>query len=167
MKPYLKFALLTSAVIIIWTMIQYLTGLDRSDTGKYLSWISYPIMAVFIVMAIKEEKNLGGGYLSFGEGFKTGMMMMTVVAVIMSVFTYLYFSIINPEFLEFVADKAYDDMENRGMSDAEIEQAMGYAKMFMGVGFMTGAAFIGNIIIGAIMSLIAAAILKKEKPAIS
>jgi len=164
MKPYLKYALITSSVIIIWTLVQYIAGLDRSDTGQYLSWVSYPIMFLFILMAMREQKALNGGYIAFDEAFKTGMFMMVVAAVIMSVFTYIYFTFINPDFLDFVAEKTRTQMEEKDMSDEEIEQAMKYAGMFMSTGFMTAMALIGNAIIGAIFSLICAATVKKKKP---
>lgn len=165
MKPYLKYALITICVLIIWTMIQYLTGLDRSDAGKYVNWISYPIMILFIVLTLKEVKTINGGYMTLGEGFKNGFMMMVVVALIMSAFTFIYFSYINPDLIEYVSEKAYSDMEDRGLSDEEIEQAMGVAKIFMGKGAMTAMAFLGNIVLGAIFSVIVAAIMKKERPA--
>lgn len=165
MKPYLKYGLITCCILIIWMMIQYLTGLDRSDAGQYLNWISYPIMIVFIVLTLKEVKSQGGGYLSFGDGFKNGFLMMAVVAVIMGAFTFVYFSFINPEFLDYVREKAIEEMENKDLSDEEIEQAMGIAEILMGKGAMTAFALVGNVIIGAIFSLIIAAIMKKEKPA--
>lgn len=164
MKPYVKYALITVCVLIIWTLIQYISGLDRSDAGKYLSWISYPIMIFFIVLTLREEKSLNGGYLSFGEGFKNGLLMMTVVALIMSIFTYIYFTYINPDFADFVSEKAREEMENRDLSDEEIEKAMDVAQMFMSVNFMTLMALVGNVVIGAIFSMIVSAIMKKERP---
>ncbi len=166
MKPYLKYGLITCCILIIWTMIQYLTGLDRSDVGQYLNWISYPIMIVFIVLTLNEVKSQNEGYLSFGDGFKNGFLMMVVVAAIMSVFTFIYFSFINPEFLDYVREKAIEEMENKDMSDEEIEQAMGIAEIFMGKGAMAAFALFGNMVVGAILSLIIAAIMKKEKQVI-
>ncbi len=164
MKPFLKYALLTSAVIIIWSLIIYLTGLDRSAAGKYLNYASYPIMILFIVLAVNEEKSLNGGYLGFDPAFKTGFFMMLVVAAIMGAFTYVYFSYINPGIMDLASEKARESMEDRDMSKEEIERAMRYAKFFMSSGAMTAMAFFLNIILGAVFSLIIAAIMKKEKP---
>ena len=164
MKPYLKYGLITVCVLIIWTMIQYITGLDRSDAGQYLSWISYPIMILFIVLTMKEQKNLNGEYLGFGEGFKCGLLMMVIVAVFMSAFTYLYFTYINPDLIDFISEKTREEMENRDLSDDEIEKAMDFTGLFMNTNIMTIMALAGNIVLGAIFSLIVAAIVKKEKP---
>jgi hypothetical protein len=122
-------------------------------------------MIFFIVLTLREVKSLNGGYLGFGEGFKNGLLMMAVVALIMSLFTYVYFTYINPDFVDFVSERAREEMENRDLSDAEIEKAMDVAQMFMSVNFMTIMALVGNVVIGAIFSLIAAAIMKKERPA--
>jgi len=100
MKPYLKYALITCIIVIAWTFVQFYTGIDRSPAGSYLSWLSYIPMIVLMVFALKEQKQLNGGYLTFGQGFKTGFMMMLVVAVVMSVFT--YFTFINSELLAHV-----------------------------------------------------------------
>lgn len=164
MKPYLKYALVTSAVLIAYTLAQYVTGIDRSGAGRYINWLSYPLMILFITLAMKDEKQLSDGYLSFGKGFKTGFLMMLVVSVIMSAFTYAYFAFINPDFLDYVREKTREEMESRDLSDEQIEQAMDFTKKLMSTGFMSAMALIGNIILGAIFSLVIAAIMKKEKP---
>src|ERR1043166_4990399 len=152
MKPYLKYALIACVILIIWMLIQYITGLDRSDSSKYLGWLSFLITLVFIILTIREQKKLNGDFITFGEAFKSGFFMMCVVAVIMSVFTFIYFKFINPDFVDFATEKAREQMENRDLSDEQIEKAMDFTKMFLNTGFMTAVALIGNIIIGAILS---------------
>ncbi|HXH18591.1 MAG TPA: DUF4199 domain-containing protein [Chitinophagales bacterium] len=162
MKPYLKYAIITSAVIIIWTIVLYVSELDRTHAGQYLNWLNYPVMFLFIALAMREQKTLNGGYIDFGDAFKTGLLMMVVVAVIMSAFTYVYFTYINPDFIDFASEKARESMEERDLSDEEIEQGMEFMKIFMSPAAMTVMALFGNIIIGAIFSLILAFFMKKK-----
>jgi hypothetical protein len=61
-------------------------------------------------------------------------------------------------------DKAREDMETRGMDDAQIDQAMSMTEKFMTPGIMFAMGVLSYVIIGFIISLIIAAIMRKDKP---
>ena len=164
MKPFLKYALIASVATMIWSLILFLTDVWRTDYGAYLNYVSYILILIFMVIAINEEKQNYGGYISYGQAFKIGFLMMVVLSVIVCVYTYMYFTQINPEIIQFSRDKAIADMEEKGMTQEQIDQAMSIAGRFMSPGVMTFFALFGNVFFGCIFALIIAAILKKDKP---
>jgi len=58
-------------------------------------------------------------------------------------------------------------MEDQGMDEDEIDQAMKIAGWFISPVFMTFMALFGNIFFGAVFALIVAAFMKKEPPPVS
>ena len=164
MKPVLKYALLTSVAVILWSLVLYLTEMEKSDIGPYLNWVSYIIMLIFMYLAMNEEKQANEGFLSYGSAFKTGFFMILIVSAIVTVYTYMYFSFINPEIIQFIHDKTIMDMEEKGMNQEQIDMAMGYTDKFLQPGIMTVFAFFANIIMGTILALVVAAFVKKDTP---
>ena len=56
-----------------------------------------------------------------------------------------------------------EEMEKKGIPDDQIDKAMEMSKMFMSPGAMFVLGLLGSILIGFILSLIIAAIVKKDK----
>jgi hypothetical protein len=55
-------------------------------------------------------------------------------------------------------------MEKRGMDDSQIDQAMELSQKFMSPGIVFVMGVFGYIVMGFVISLIVAAIIRKEKP---
>lgn len=166
MKPFVKYALLGSALSIVWTLIGYIMGNEMQEKLKWLSSIVMIAITVFcFVAAIKEERAANDGFISFGKAFGTAFKTGLIMAALGAIFSYLYFAFINTEYMSFVLDKAREEMTNRGMSDDQIDMAVKMQSKFMTPAVMAGIAFIGGIIINLIAALIIAAAMKKENPA--
>src|SRR2546430_1345314 len=106
MKPFLKYGLIVGATGILISLLTYLLGLDKTDTGEYIKWINVPIMIIAMVMAIKEKREQElGGFIEFGQAFGTATMTILISSVISSVFTYLYLAVINPGYRDFMIQK--------------------------------------------------------------
>jgi hypothetical protein len=81
-----------------------------------------------------------------------------------SIFTFIYVSFINPAFVDAIKERSIMDMENRGMSDAEIEQAMQFTESFMTPTAITIFGLIGGVFFGFIVALIISIFTKKARP---
>ncbi|HKR07004.1 MAG TPA: DUF4199 domain-containing protein [Bacteroidia bacterium] len=165
MKPFLKYGLIAAATGILISMITFLLGLDKTDTGEYIGYLNIIVMIVAMVMAIKEkrEKELGG-FIEFGQAFGTASMTILVASAITAVYTYLYVSVINPGFREYTLQKQIAKMEEKGMSQDEIDTAMHYTEKFMSPVMMSVFTFLGGMFFGMIIALIIAAIMRKSNP---
>jgi hypothetical protein len=164
MNPSVKYGLLVSATGILISLLVFVVGLDKSDTGQYLGWLNIPIMIVCMVLAIKESRQKLGGFISFGPAFKTVAVMVLISAVITSLYTYFYFTSINPSIVEYIKDKQYMEFQDQGMSDEEIDAAMAMSGKFMTPGIMTLFTLLGGVALGLIVGAIVAAIVKKPDP---
>jgi phage shock protein PspC (stress-responsive transcriptional regulator) len=165
MKPFLKYGLIVGATGILLSLITYLLGLDKTDVGEYIGWINIPIMVVAMVFAIKERREKEfGGYMEFGKAFGTATMVVLIATAITAVYTYFYMSIINPSYREYALQKQITKMEEKGMPQDQIDTAMHYTEKFMTPTMMSVFVFFGGLVMGIIVALIVAAIMKKSNP---
>lgn len=146
--------------------IALLIVIDMSGlTGnQVVGWIGYLIFAVLVFLAHKEYKTGGDGFMSYGQGLGIGTLAMVVSSVISNVFFYIYISFINSGFIDAIKEQQIMDLEERGMSDAEIEQTMGFSEAFMTPIAMTIMGFVFTIFIGFIVSLIVSIFTKNTQP---
>lgn len=135
--------------------------------NQVVGWIGYVVFLVIVVLAHKQYKSEGDGFMSYGQGLGIGTLTMVVSSVISSVFFFIYVSFISSDFIEAIKEKSIMDMEEKGMSDAEIDQAMGFSEAFMSPGAMTIMGFIGAIFIGFIIALLVSIFTKNQRPELS
>ncbi|MEO5571303.1 MAG: DUF4199 domain-containing protein [Bacteroidia bacterium] len=165
MKPSVKYGLITAVTGIVISMIIFLIGLDKSQTGENLGYINIVILIAAMVMAVKERReNELGGFIEFGQAFSTGMMVVLIASAITAVYTFLYISVINPGFRDYVLQKQITKMETSGQSQEQIDMALPYVEKFMTPVMMTLFTFLGGLVVGVIIALIIAAIMKKSNP---
>ena len=147
----LKWGIANALVSIILLIITDFSGLTGN---QFVGWIGYIIFGILLVLAHKEFKNNGNGFMSYGKGLGIGTLMGVISSVISNLFFYIYISFINTEFVQMMKENQIMEMENRGMGDAEIDQAMGFSESFMTPVIMTILGFIFAIFILFIVSLL-------------
>jgi hypothetical protein len=160
----LKYGVITSIASFIFGLIVYATGIYLKSGINYLYYV---LLAVGIVFAIKERRDKDlGGYISYGQGFNTGLLVSLVTALIGVVTGYIMMNWIAPEMLGEILKVSEQKMIERGMSEDQIKVGMEMTKRFTTPLWIAVWGFVGITIIGIIMSLIAAAIFKKQDPAL-
>jgi len=147
-------------------LIFYAIGIEKDESVQTISgFLNVAIVAIIIFVGIREVREVDGkGYITFGKGFSTGMLISLIGGIISAVFSYLYFTVINPGMVTYIRLKAEADMVAEGRSDSEIEMAASWVEMFTSPGMMAVFAIVGCLFIGVVASLVCAGILKKEDP---
>jgi hypothetical protein len=157
----LKYGVLGSVVIMIFTTIINVAGLSQN---KILSSLSFVFMIVAIVLSMKDFREQNKGFMSYGEGLGLGTLVSAVMGLLSSAFTMFYMQFIDNTLLTQGMDKVRSDMEARGMDDAKIDQAMELSQKFMSPGIVFAMGVFMYILTGFVISLIVAAIIRREKP---
>jgi len=102
--------------------------------------------------------------MNYGQGLGIGVLVSLVSSILSSVFFYFYVTYINTDYLTMIMDMQRAKMEESGMADAQIDQAMEMTEKFMTPGMMVVFAIIGTVFFGLIISLIVSAITQKKRP---
>ena len=156
----LGYGVVIALAIIVFSLITFLLDVAQGSGIEYLSYLIL-LVGLFLVQ-LNFRNKYQGGFITYGEAFKIGMWTSLFLAIIMGIYTYIFFTYIDPGAIEEGMALAEQKMMDRGMSDMEIEQGMVIAEKLAGVGMMTFFAVAGNFIIGMILSLITAIFVKKE-----
>jgi len=148
--------------IVITYIIQFL----NLDPDSSIKWFAMLPFVAFMFLAQKEFKDNNGGYITFGEGFKVGFLFAILSGVVLAIFTYLYYSVLSPQMLEKLLSSAEAKLAEKGtLSQEQIDQAMGFTRKLLNPVGMAIIAVIFSAISGVVVSLIGAAIVKKERSA--
>jgi hypothetical protein len=161
-KVATKWALVNLVTSIVLTyLIQYIS----SDPNSPLKYLGYVPFIIFLFLTQKELRDQSGGFLTFSEGFSVGFRYAIFASLLLAIFTYVYLTFLNPEIMAKAAEDARAQMEAKGnMSSESIDKAVDITKKF---GPVIGAFVLAimDTIIGVLVSLIGAAIFKKERSA--
>ncbi|WP_242920602.1 DUF4199 domain-containing protein [Pontibacter liquoris] len=157
----LKYGFITALVGIVYTLI--LNILDQA-TNAWLTWIVYVILAAGLIFAMKEFKARNYGYLSYGQGLGLGALLSAIFGLFSGIFSYVYSTYIDPGFMARMQEVQRAKMLEQGLSDEQIEMALGMAEKFQNPLTMIFGSMAVFLIIGFILSLIIAAIMKNKRP---
>ncbi|KAA6440604.1 DUF4199 domain-containing protein [Dyadobacter flavalbus] len=157
----LKYGVLTSVIIMVYTTIINVSGLSQN---QYLTSLTFIFMIVAIVLAMKDYREQNKGFMSYGEGLGLGTLVSAVMGLLSSAFNMFYMQFIDNTLLTQGMNKVREDMEKRGMDDSQIDQAMELSQRFMSPGIIFFMGVLGSVLMGLVVSLIIAAILRREKP---
>jgi hypothetical protein len=160
-RTALKWGVIIGIISILYSTAIMISG---QIGNQALGYVIYAIIAVGLYMAMNDFKKENQGFMSYGQGLGLGVLKCTIVGLISGFFSFAYMKFIDPTITDQMMKKAIEEMEKKGLTDDQIEQAMEYSKMFMNPGVLFVVGLIGTIFIGFILSLIIAAIVKKEKP---
>lgn len=157
-----RYGLLTGLVSVIISFGIYALQLETYSAVRFLTMA---VLVVGIILAMRSFKEQNAGFMSYGQGLSVGMTLSGIVGLLSAAFMYIYTNFVDPEMMTRVMDKARADLEAKGtMSDAQIDQAMAMSAKFTTGPFMLIFAVIGTLVLGLIISLIAAAFVKNSKP---
>ncbi|MGM9509261.1 DUF4199 domain-containing protein [Larkinella sp. GY13] len=160
----LKWGLISGVIFMIYTTAINVTG-QFSNTA--LPWLSLVISVTIIVMAMREYRTLNSGFMSYGEGVSIGTLVSVISGLISVTYNLIYTSFIDPTIRQQILDNAREQMENRGMPDEQIEQAMEFTEKLQGPGLQFLIGILVAAIFGALISLVAAAFIRRNRPPFS
>jgi hypothetical protein len=159
-----------SSVILMWGTLTaivnslfywVINGVDNPNKG--IQYVSYLIIFGGLFVGTLQYRKANEGFLSFGQGYKAGILMTLIIAVI-SCISFAIFLQVHPEFPDKMMEMQRIAMVNRGMPSEQMDMALNIAKKFTSPPIMMIFALVGSLICGAIISLLTAGICSKTKP---
>ena len=121
----IRYGVIMSVISIVVFLALTFGGVDQSSgIGRWVGVIFY---IVVIYLAHKNYKEGGDGFMSYGQGMGITFWISLVSSAIYSLFFYVYIKFVDASFIEAVKNKQIEDMQEKGMSEDQIEQAMSFA----------------------------------------
>lgn len=157
-----RFGLIGAVCSIAYFLILNVAGLDM--TSGVWNWLGYVITILIVIFAHKYYKDNGDGFMSYGQGVGIAFWIGLVGGVISSIFTYLYIKFVDTGFIDLVRERQIEAMQQQGMSDQQIDQAMKVASAFTTPEAMFIMMLIGSIIATVIIGVIVTIFTQKKNP---
>lgn len=137
MKLALKYGIAVSVVIAAWVALKHFVLHLESQTAQLTDIAVFNYAAIAgLVMGIKSKRAANGGILTFGEGWKTGMLIAVTYALLTSLYFVFLLAVVGPKLMQQEGETSY-------------------VKAFAGVS-------IGFALFGAVFSVLISLILKKS-----
>jgi hypothetical protein len=157
----LTWGVIIGLVMIVYSVILYMLNQTFNQALGYAGVIL--IIAGLAVAMINYRDKVLDGILPFGKAFGFGVLIIIVAALLVSIYTYLLYTVIdtglNEKLLEFTTER----MLKRGIPEAQLDLALERAEKFQKPVPMAISGLITYILGGVVLSLIVAAIFKKEE----
>lgn len=159
----IKWGLILGIISVVLFLTIYFGGLTGNS---WAGWIGPIFTIVIMYLAHKEFKEQGDGYMNYGQGLGLGTLVATVSSAISSIFVYIYIKFINTEYTQEIQDIMRSKFEDDGMSDDQIDTAMGFMEKLSSPEISLIVGILGGIFIGFIIALIVSAITKNNDPSL-
>ena len=167
MSTKFTYALVMSVTSAVFSLAMFFLGFqtDRIASGQYFQWFGFVIVIVVLWLGIRAVRaESPGQYFSYGQGVGSGVMISLYAGLMTAVYNFIHFKFINPDFADYVVDLNRAKWIARGMTDAQMEAAESMTRRMMGPGAQLITTPIFLLLLGLVLSLIIAAILKRPDP---
>ncbi len=168
MPTALRYGGIAALAFIAIQLILDTVGLINYSTGEGIYYPSILLTISTIVIlyyAIKQHRDEElGGYITFGRCVKLGALIGLFAGILIGVFAFVYHGFIRPDIMPSVLEFQMSQWEEAGMSEEQIEQALGMTEMFMTPVATAVSSIFNALFWNVILSLIVGALMKKEAP---
>ena len=162
LKPALIYGLISAFIGILLSVIFYLANLTMETWVGLVSIVVSIAVLVYLLRAYRNEYL--GGFATYGQLILMALLIGLISSVIMSIYTYLLYAVIDPDLLEkmkiMIEEKIYN---NPKIPEARADVFLERMEKRMTLKMQVRNAFVAGTVATFILGLIIAAFLKKEK----
>jgi hypothetical protein len=145
---------------IAFSLVLYFLDLTFNKSAGY---INIPIQLALLYFLLKSYRdNFVHGQITYGESLGAGMVIFVYVAIVMAVYTYILWAVIDPGLAKKSLAFAEEGMAKKGAPQAAIDAAMTFSAKIMKPGIMAIISIFGTLFAGIIFSLLVSIFIKKE-----
>lgn len=173
-KIVLTFGILSGlvvAVMLFATLPLVRNGTINFENGQILGYSSMILAFLLVFFGVRTYREREGrGVISFGRAFKVGILITLISCAMYVVAWEIYYYNFAPDFVDkyitFHLDKMRADGATAAAIAAEQEKMAKFQELYRNPAINVGMTFLEIFPVGLIMTLIAAAILRKKEPAV-
>lgn len=146
-SKYGLFSALAGVIIFLIAVV-----LDLNPMQGAASWFSIGVSIVLLVLAHKNFKDSGDGFMSYGQGMGVAFWYTIVGSLISILVMFVYMNFIDTAAMENVFEQQALKMEEQGQPQEAIDMAMEWTKKLFWP-FAIGGSIIGGMVIALIVTI--------------
>ncbi len=159
----LNYGVLMGVSTIVISVLNYAFG-NTYEPHWSINVISALAIIAIIVLGIKKLKEVQSGFLSVGDGIKTGLGITVIGALIGMAYLYLFTKFIEPDFItNMVEVQRINTLEAAPqITDEQLEMSSKMTREYF-YAFTFGAIVVFNLFIGFLTGLVAGLVMKNTE----
>ena len=160
LKPAMTYGLFIAAILILLELLIWILRVDKSFFTSLLGWAV--TFSVLYISLISWRNKYMGGFVRYGQAFKTGILFMFFASIIVAFYTVIYLKWLDPGAIDQQIGMLEEQFYKQGYGETEMSTTMDLMIRMKSPGFQFFSGILGGTIAGVIWSLIAAIFVKKE-----
>jgi hypothetical protein len=145
---------------IVFSLVLYFFDLTLNKTAGY---INIPIQLAILLFLLKSYRdNVLHGQITYGQSVGAGVVMFVYVSVIMAIFTYLLYAVIDPDLVKKTLAMSEEAMQQKGVPQAAMDAGMAFTAKIMKPEIMALFSIFFTVFFGLIYSLLVSIFVRKE-----
>jgi hypothetical protein len=159
-KANLTNGLILALAGIAFSLVLFFLDLSLNKTVGY---INIPIQLILLYFLLKSFRdNFMHGQISYGQSVGAGVVIFVYYAIIMAIFTYILWTVIDPGLAKKSMALSEEAMVKKGLPQAAIDTGMAFTAKIMKPGIMAIFTIFGSMFFGVIYTLLVSIFIKKE-----
>jgi len=167
MNSEIRSGIAISVAGFLWLLLELFLGLHTSRIiyWPFFTWMSIIIPITGLYWAAKAKRDrFYHGKISFIQSAKTGIIVTAVSSIISPLLSWFYVSVVNPFYFSTMITHEKQKIEELNLSSLEEKSfKINEAYLEYNVSTYLIKSFLTMLIIGLVLSLIIAALIKKDK----
>jgi FtsH-binding integral membrane protein len=159
-KSNLTNGLILGLVGIVYSLLMYFLNLSLNKSQSYIFMIIQIAVLYFLLKSYRD--NFKHGQITFGQSVGAGVIINVYYAVIMAIFTYILYTMIDPGLIAKQLAMAEEGMVKKGLPQATIDAGMAFTAKIMKPVILAITSTIFIVIWGVIISMLVSIFIKKE-----
>jgi hypothetical protein len=159
-KSNLTNGLILGLVGVVYSLLMYFLNLSLNKAQTYVFMIIQITVLYFLLKSYRD--NYRHGQITFGQSVGAGVIINLYYAVIMAIFTYILYTVIDPGLIAKQLAMTEEGMVKKGLPQATIDAGMAFTAKIMKPGIMAFSNIFFLALWGTIISLLVSIFIKKE-----
>ena len=159
-KANLTNGLILALAGIAYSLVMYFLDLSLNKTQGYI-FILIQIALLFVLLKSYRD-NFMHGQITYGQSVGAGVIICLYYAIIMAIFSYILYTVIDPGLVAKQLALAEETMVKRGTPQEAIDAGMAFTAKIMKPAIMSVSGIFFSMIWGTILSLIVSIFIRKE-----
>lgn len=145
---------------VVYSLVIYFLDLSFSKAQAPIFLVIQIVVLFFLLKSYRD--NYRHGQITFGQSVGAGVIMCLYYAVIMAVFTYILYTVIDTGLTAKQLAFTESKMVEKGLPQASIDAGMAIQEKIMKPAILAPLTIFGSMLWGVIISLLVSIFVKKE-----
>ncbi len=164
MNRGLQFGWIFGAALIAYGIFYRLADIHYSSA---LGWVFYLLLPIAVFLALRATRGDRDGKLSFGYATRVGSVAIALSSALYCVYVFIHNRFFDDSLLQTLLTDQQAAFSERGLSGAELDQALQYVRILTQPFAFSVVVFIQLFLFGLMSTVILAAFLRRKEPPIA